>query len=116
MTLLIVGSRSFTNYALMVETIYSQYSIDEIDHIISGGADGADALAERFAIEHGISFTEYPAKWRTFGKRAGILRNINMVNEADKVIAFWDGKSAGTQFTIRYSKEKGKAPFVVEWH
>lgn len=113
MTLLIVGSRSFTNYEVMKEAVYGRYSVDEITRVISGGANGADALAKQFAKKHDIRFTEYPAKWDEFGKRAGILRNIEMVDATDDVIAFWNGKSAGTQFTIRYSIEKGKTPFVV---
>lgn len=113
MKLLIVGSRSFTDYKKMKIVLYNRYSVDQIDEVISGGAQGADTLAQQFAEEHDIKFTEYPAKWRTFGKRAGILRNMNMVNAADEVIAFWDGKSAGTRFTIQYAQEKGKTPYVV---
>ena len=52
---------------------------------------------------------------RTYGKRAGILRNINMVNLTDEVIAFWDGTSAGTQFTITYAKERNKPIKVITY-
>ena len=63
MKLLIVGSRSFADYSRMKREIYSQYSVDEIDLIISGGAQGADSLGRRFAEEHEILFKEFPAKW-----------------------------------------------------
>lgn len=115
MKLLIVGSRSFVNYEQMKDQIYSLYSVDEIEMIISGGAKGADSLAQKFAEQHEISFKEFPADWSAYGKRAGILRNIEMVNVADRVIAFWDGKSSGTRFTISYTKEQNKPITVFEY-
>lgn len=87
----------------------------EEDCIISGGAKGADTLARQFAYNHNVMFIEYPAKWDEFGKRAGILRNMEMVEAADEVIAFWDGESRGTEFTIKYAEEKGKALHVIRY-
>ena len=110
--LLIAGSRSFTNYADMVNAIYSYYSVDQIAAIISGGARGADTLAKRFAVEHEIAYEEYLPDW-SIGRQAGILRNIDIVNVADEVIVFWDGKSNGSKFTISYSQEQGKPCRVV---
>lgn len=113
MKLLIVGSRSFDSYERMESEIFRRYSVDQIDCIISGGAKGADTLARLFAQNHDIMLVEYPAKWDEFGGRAGILRNMEMVKAADEVIAFWDGASKGTQFTINYAKEKQKPLYVV---
>lgn len=115
MKLLIVGSRSFNNYEQMKREVYSQYSIDEISQIISGGAAGADTLARSLAHDHSIPFVEFPANWGAHGKRAGILRNMTMVDEADEVFAFWDGESRGTEFTIQYTKEKQKPLHVVQY-
>ena len=113
MTLLIVGSRSFDDYSRMEQEIFRQYSVDQIDKVISGGAKGADLLARQFAYNHNIMFVEYPAKWYELGKQAGIIRNIAMVDATDEVIAFWDGASRGTAFTIQYTKEKKKPLYVV---
>ena len=113
MKLLIVGSRSFTDYERMENEIFRQYSVDQIDAVISGGAKGADSLARLFAINHEIQFIEHLPDWNRLGKKAGILRNMTMVDEADEVIAFWDGESRGTAFTIQYAKEKQKPLYVV---
>jgi hypothetical protein len=112
MKLLIVGSRSFNDYERMKDRILSRYSIDQIDCILSGGAKGADTLARTFALNHNITYIEYPAKWNELGKQAGILRNMVMVDAADEVLAFWDGTSRGTQFTINYAKEKQRIIYV----
>jgi phosphoribosylpyrophosphate synthetase len=79
-----------------------------IAKIISGGANGADKIAEQFANNYNIPFIEIRADWR-LGKAAGILRNTEIIKQADIIIAFWDGKSKGTLDSINkahlYNKE-----------
>lgn len=108
MKLAIVGSRSFNNYDLMLRAV--QYLISEIpiDLIISGGARGADKLAELVANELGIPTEIYPADWDRFGKQAGFLRNETMAKEADIIMAFWDGESKGTKHMIKTTNKLGK--------
>ena len=69
-------------------------------------------LASLYAMSNGIDFTEYPADWKTHGKRAGFLRNIEMVDTADAVIAIWDGVSRGTKHSIDYARKQGKEVFI----
>jgi len=83
-----------------------------IDAIVSGGAYGADALAERFAREKGIPTIIFKPDWDKYGKSAGFKRNILIVNEADVVVAFWDGFSKGTKNSIELA-EKSKKPVIV---
>lgn len=73
--------------------------------VCSGGATGIDSIAEWWAKRHKIEFVAYPARWDRFGKKAGIIRNREMVEFADVVIAFWNGRSKGTLSTIEYAKE-----------
>ena len=80
--------------------------------IVSGGAHGPDFLAEQWAKKHGKPFTLFKADWDTHGKKAGILRNIDMGNYADALIAIWDGKSKGTKHMIDYMYKLNK-PIVV---
>ena len=102
--LLVVGSRSFSNYSQMCWLLDSVLrNMKGIDiTIISGGAKGADSLAERYAKEHGYSFLEFPAKWGEFGKSAGYIRNSQMHEYLAEtfpnrgVVAAWDGQSCGT--------------------
>ena len=107
----IIGSRDFENYALLKTTLES-FSPTQI---ISGGAKGADALAERYAAEHDIELIVYKADWKQFGRGAGVIRNRQIVDHCDQVIAFWDGKSRGTKSSIDYAKKLGKPVLIVSF-
>lgn len=98
---LIVGSRSFSDYELFTAKCDLLLRNWGSVVIVSGGAQGADALAKRYAADRGYRYREFPADWDTYGRRAGYIRNRAMheyisthVNRG--VIAFWDGKSRGT--------------------
>jgi predicted Rossmann-fold nucleotide-binding protein len=68
--------------------------------ILSGGAKGADQLGERYAKERGITVEVYPALWSVHGRSAGYIRNRQMAQSADALVAFWDGRSPGTEHMI----------------
>ena len=102
MKLLIAGSRSITDFDL------TPYIPDDVTEIISGGADGIDTLAEKYADEHKLSKHILRPEYSKYGKAAPILRNHVMVDLADAVLVIWDGKSRGTRSTVNYAKEKGK--------
>lgn len=84
----------------------------QITEIVSGGARGADAMAESYAKAHGFPCTVYPADWEKHGRKAGFLRNRQIVDHADMVLALWDGESKGTGMTIDLAKRKG-VPLVI---
>jgi hypothetical protein len=76
--------------------------------VISGGAAGADTLADQAARELGLASIVYRANWKRDGKRAGVLRNLLMLDsEPALVIAFWDGTSPGTKHTIEEARKRG---------
>lgn len=76
--------------------------------MLHGGARGADKLAGTVAAKLGFEVEEYEAEWNTYGKAAGALRNIKMIEtEPDLVIAFWDGASAGTKHTLSLARKAG---------
>lgn len=81
--------------------------------VVSGGAHGADSIGEMWAHQHGIPVKIFPADWENQGRKAGILRNIEMGDYADYLIAFWDGKSKGTHHMISYMKRLDKPVQVV---
>lgn len=106
MNLGIVGSRSFGDYDLLKKEILNLYSIDSIKCIVSGGANGADKLAEKFADEYKLEKKIFLPDWNKYGKKAGYIRNKQIVESSDKLIAFWDNKSPGTKITIDLAKNK----------
>ena len=107
----IIGSRSFDNYQLMKDSL-SKHNITEI---ISGGASGADSLAEKYALEKDIPLTIHFPNWKAFGKTAGMVRNYKIVTDADIIIAFWDGSSKGTKNSIDTANQLGKEVIIISF-
>ena len=109
--LLVVGSREFHNYTMMQKVLDEEINKDnESVKIVSGGAKGADNLAKEYAKLHKLEYIEFPAKWNIYGKSAGYRRNEEMhkyISEKKrrKVIAFWNGKSKGTQHNFELAKK-----------
>ena len=114
--LLIAGSRGYTDYGEACRYINKCLeSVSDSDIIvISGGARGADILGERYAAENGYKIEKHLPDWKRYGRSAGIIRNREMVIEADLVICFWDGESRGTRSTIEFSKRLGKKLRVIK--
>jgi len=75
--------------------------------VLSGTADGVDKMGEAWTAMNGVPVEKYPAKWNTYGKRAGRVRNIEMASHADALIACWDGKSPGTRHMINTARRMG---------
>ena len=103
MKVIVAGSRNFNNYKLLKEKldkIKEKYTIE----IVSGGANGADKFGEQYSKENNLKVHLFPADWNKFGKSAGYLRNRDMAKFGDILIAFWDGKSKGTQHMIELAK------------
>ena len=117
---LIVGSRTFADYSLLVEKTDKLLQNKQGKNIIivSGGANGADKLAERYAKEKGYQLIVMPADWNNDGKSAGYKRNIRMHEYISKkddrgVIAFWDGQSKGTQHSFELAKKYGNPIRII---
>jgi len=107
MKIIIAGGRDFNDYELLKEKCDKIVSGLTSVEIVSGMARGADALGVRYAKERDFVYHPFPADWNTQGKRAGMLRNIDMAKFSDGLIAFWDGKSKGTKHMIETAEEMG---------
>lgn len=112
----VVGSRTFEDYDLLKRTLDRvRLMFHERDiHIVSGGAQGADTLAEQYSNQVlGKQAKVFPADWKTYGRAAGFRRNQFIVDDSDMIIAFWDGCSRGTQNTMNRATKAGKPVLVV---
>ena len=115
--IIVAGPRDYNNKDFVfakLDEILSTYS-EEI-HIIEGGAAGVDSLSKQYARTNYIPFTEYPADWDRYGRSAGPIRNAEMANDADELIAFVYKQyfSKGTHNMINTARKKGLTIHVVE--
>lgn len=78
-------------------------------------ADGADALAIRYADEHQLTKILFPANWKSYKRIADFLRNEDMLSVATHLVVFWDGKSSGTNHMIEIAKAKGIPVWVLKY-
>ena len=107
MKLAIIGSRNLT-----VEHL-EQYLYPEVCEIVSGGAKGIDACAAQYAKEHGLTLTVFLPEYERYGKGAPLKRNQAILDYADAVLAFWDGRSRGTKWVIDRCAKMGKEVHVI---
>jgi hypothetical protein len=105
----VIGSRTFIDYDLMVDTLKHI----KITKIVSGGARGSDSLAERYAKEHNIPTQIFLPDWEKNGKSAGFKRNTDIVNESDMIVAFWDETSKGTLDSIKKAEKLNKKILII---
>lgn len=100
MKVAVVGSRS-----LCVEHL-EEYLPKGTTEIISGGAEGVDTSAREYALEHGLKLTEFLPEYSRYKRSAPLKRNLTIIENADLVLAFWDGKSRGTKYVIEQCKKR----------
>lgn len=113
MKIIIAGGRDFNNYYILEKVLNSFKEL--IDEVISGDARGADELGARWATSNNIHVNHFPADWDYYGKAAGFIRNIEMADNADALIAFWDNKSKGTKHMIKTMQMKKKPYWVFNY-
>lgn len=98
----IVGSRN-----LLVADL-ENYLPGNTTEIVSGGAKGVDKCAKEYAKINNIKLTEFLPKYEKYGRAAPLKRNLQIIDYADMLIAFWNGKSKGTKHVIDSCKKKNK--------
>lgn len=98
MNLAVIGSRSLIDEKIVFETL--DLLKDKICVLITGGADGADQIAEKWASINNVPKIIHLPDWANHGKSAGIRRNRLIAQDCDLCVAFWDGVSKGTKSTI----------------
>ena len=101
MKVAVIGSRG-----LNVSNL-GDYLPQDTTEIISGGSKGIDSCAREYALSHGINLTEFLPEYEKYGRAAPLKRNITIIENADLVLAFWDGRSKGTRFVIDNCRKMG---------
>lgn len=107
MRVAVIGSRTININNL------EDYIPSEVTEIISGGAKGVDACAREYALEHKIKLTEFLPDYKRYGRVAPLKRNITIIENADIILAFWDGKSHGTKYVIEKAKKIGVSVKII---
>lgn len=102
MKVAVIGSRNLKVGSL------EKYLPESVTELVSGGARGIDSCAKAYALKNNIPIKEFLPDYDSFGKRAPLIRNIDIIKYADIVLAFWDGESRGTKFVIDNCKKLGK--------
>ena len=102
MKIAVVGSRN------LVVNDLGKYLPNNVTEIVSGGARGIDTCAREYAIAKGLKLTEFLPEYSRYGRGAPLKRNLQIINYADCVLAFWNGQSRGTKFVIEHCKAQGK--------
>ena len=117
MKIAIIGSRIGFSRDFVIDTLEKQKLEFDSDTIISGGAIGIDTYANEFAVLNLITFEIIRPIKENIGygiKMNYIFRNIEILTKADKIIAFWDGKSRGTKSVIDYAKARNKDIEIIK--
>lgn len=104
----IIGSREYPHLGRVHNYVST---LPEGTVIVSGGARGVDKTAEDAADARGLEKIVHlvtKAEWGQYGKAAGPMRNARIVEDADMIVAFWDGESTGTLDSIKKAVKLGK--------
>lgn len=114
---IVAGGRDFNDYNLLKNKLDHalRNRINEGIVIVSGAARGADKLGERYAKERGYEIDSHPADWEKHGKSAGYIRNKEMAQCSDALMAFWDGKSRGTKHMIDLANQQELKVITVRY-
>lgn len=108
MKTIIAGSRNVTDFSILSAAILKAKREGlHVTEIVSGTARGVDQLGEQYARQMQLPLHRFPADWKKYDKRAGVIRNIEMAENAQALIAIWDGKSKGTKHMINIATSKG---------
>ena len=114
MNIAIVGSREGFRKEEVEKVMLKEFNLDE-DRLITGGARGVDSFADEI-VQNNDDFAKDSMiiePINTSSKINYLFRNIEIITLADRIIAFWDGKSKGTKFVIDYAIARNKDIEVI---
>lgn len=123
---IIAGGRDFARMPsdredvdLLTKTMDNLFQYKKRSHrivVLCGMAKGRDMAGKRYAEQRRFHVRYFPADWQQYGRRAGIVRNELMAQNADALVAFWDGSSRGTKNMIETAQRYGLAVRVIRYN
>ena len=114
--LAIVGSRNFNHYDVL-NRVVDEFLLNndfQLISIISGGCRGTDLLAEQYSVKNLIDLITFKPEWGKYGRKAGIIRNHDIIKSCDVCLAFWLKGSRGTEHDIRLCSQYKKPCWVFD--
>lgn len=114
---IIAGGRDFYNSQRVMNVmtlLLKNHDYSQVE-VVCGGARGADSLGEKWALAEGVGLSYFYPDWDNNGKAAGHIRNRQMGDYADCLVAFWDGTSKGTKSMIDYMNKLKKPTRVIRY-
>lgn len=108
--LIIAGGRNFTDTKMLSGVIDQLVNHGELKNYAV-----SYMLGREFALAFNVKRYEFPANWNQHGKAAGFIRNKQMGDFADGLLAFWDGQSRGTKQMIEYMQSLGKPTYIIRY-
>ena len=117
MKIAMVGGRDFNDYESLKKELakFIEENNISLNSIVSGGAKGADTLAEKFATEMGVEMIIFKPNFEKHGRGAALARNTQIIENSDIVFAFSDGKSKGTHDSIKKAEKLGKKLLIINY-
>lgn len=112
MKLIVAGCRDFDDISFVHQAIHESGFSLEVTEVVSGGAAGVDYCGEAIARDCAVPVKVFKADWNQYGKSAGPIRNKQMAEYADTLVAVWDGKSPGTKNMIDHMRRLKKPVFI----
>lgn len=114
MRVLVCGGRNYDDWPRLKEKLDELHEKYKFTEVIHGAAEGADSLAGVWSRWYGVKETPFPADWKQYGKRAGYVRNNQMLEEGkpDMVVAFRGGK--GTEMMVDLAEKAGVPTLLVD--
>jgi hypothetical protein len=105
LTVLVCGGRDYSDRLRLFKLL--DYNRAKIGLLVHGAAKGADSLAGAWALSRGVRQLAFAAEWKKYGRKAGAIRNVQMLRDAvpDLVVAFPGG--VGTQHMIGIARKAG---------
>lgn len=110
MKTIIAGTRDATDYSLIEESVKQSGFL--ITEVVSGCARGIDTLGEQWAQNNGIPVKRFPADWNRFKKSAGPIRNQQMAEYSEALIAIPSPTSRGTVDMINRARKLNLKVFI----
>ena len=109
----VIGSRTANPTARNYMKIVNFLTECKATEVVTGGAKGADQLAENVAEELGMKLTIYYPDYKRWKRSAPHMRNDEILQHCDEVLAIWDGVSRGTASVITKAQKLGKKCTVM---